>query len=66
MQTIIKTQLDKLMEPIYDRLNKKLGNLQKNMNHNSNTKTTAHTFYTRIINLTQTKFNKDQIHMLRD
>jgi hypothetical protein len=50
------------MDPIYHRLNKKLDNLQQNTNHNINTITTTHAFYKRIINLTQNKFNKDQIN----
>ena len=65
MHSIINAQLDKLMDPIYHRLNKKLDNLQQNANHKRNTTTTTHTFYTRIVNLTQTKFNKDQTNALQ-
>ena len=43
----------------------KLDNLQQNVNHNRNSATTTHTFYTITVDLTQTKFNKDQMNTLQ-
>ena len=65
MQTTISAQLDKLMDPIYHRLNKKLDNLQHKEIHNRNTTKTKHTFYTHIVNLTKTKFSNDQTNTLQ-
>ena len=65
MQTTISAQLDNLMDPVYCRLNKKLDNLQHKEIHNRNTTATKHTCYTRIVNLTQTKFSNDQINTLQ-
>ena len=55
-----------MIDPIYHRLNKKLDNIQKHGATNKNTTTTTkHTFYTRLVDLTQVKFSSDQIHTLQ-
>ena len=47
VQSTINAQLDKMMDSIYQKLNKELDAIQKHESHNKNTKeTTKHTFYT--------------------
>jgi hypothetical protein len=48
-----------------EQTKKKNKTTYNNTNQNSNNTTTTHTFYARIINLTQRKFNKEQMHTLK-
>ena len=64
VQTATNAQLDKMMNSVYQKLNKKkLDALQKHKSHSENNKeTTKHTFHTQLVNLTHVKFSNDQIH----
>jgi hypothetical protein len=63
IQTTTDAQLDKMVDSIYDNLNERLDALQKHEPHNDNNKkATKHTFKTRLVNLTHTKFNNDEIN----
>ena len=53
IQTTINVQLDRTMDPIYHKLNKKLYAIQEHGTNNKNTMTTKHTFYACLVNLTQ-------------
>ena len=65
IKTATNAQLDKIMDSIYQKLNKKLDALQKHKSHNENNKETRkHTSHTRLIQLTHLKFSNDQIHTL--
>ena len=66
IQTTVDTQLDKMMYTVYHRLNRKLNAIQKQETHNKTDSTTMkRTFHTHLVNLTQTKFSKDQINTLQ-
>ena len=54
-----------MIDPIYNRINKKLDNLQHKEIHNGNTSTAKHTIYKSIVNLTQTQFSNFQIYTLQ-
>ena len=62
IQTTINTQLDKVMDTVYHRLNRKLDAIQKQTHNKITSATTKHTFYTNLVNLKQTEFSKDQIN----
>jgi hypothetical protein len=60
----IDTQINGLMDNQYQKLNKKVDTLTKQTQTKHNNDKNAFTFYSRLINLSNIKFNKEQINTL--
>jgi hypothetical protein len=60
----IDTQINRLMDNLYQKLNKKLDTLTKQTQTKHNNEKNAFTFHSRLINLTNTEFTKEQIHTI--
>jgi hypothetical protein len=64
IQNSIDSQIDGLMDNLYQNLKKKLDTVTKQMQTIHNNEKNAFTFHSRLINLTNTKFTKQQTHIL--
>jgi hypothetical protein len=60
----INSQLDDIMDTLYQKLNKKLDTLIRHTHVTYNTKETIHAFHSWLVSLTNTKFTKEQIYTL--
>jgi len=53
-----------IMDNLYQKLNRKLDTLIRHTHFTHNTEKNTHTFHSRLINLTNTKYTKEQINTL--
>jgi len=66
IQNSINLTLDDIIFTVYQKVNKKLDTLvkHKHVSYNTEKNTQTHTFHSRLVNLTKTKFTKEQINTL--
>jgi hypothetical protein len=64
IQNSINSQVNDLMDTLYHKLNKKIDTLIKHTQITHNTEKKTHTFHSRLVNLTNIKFTKEQINTL--
>ena len=64
IQNSINWRLDYITDTLYQELHKKLDELTGHAHVNHNTEKNTHTFHSRLINITNTKFTNEQINTL--
>ena len=64
IQNSVDSQINDFMDKTYLKLNKKLDSLTKQTHNTHNIERKAHTFHSRVINLTNVNFTREQINTL--